>query len=126
MDQVGVSALMRVSLQDRFACFHESYLRLYQGLLGPPAGITAIPLASVVWDAPPGEFFRSVELLRAVTLLPAQRNTPPAATEAGAEQIAHGEVPVLKALTSELDPDLLILLAGARGALKSPNPDRAR
>lgn len=125
-EAVGVSALMRVSLQNRFADFHESYVRLYQGLLEHPAGITPIPLPSVVWDAPPGELFRSVELLRAVTLPPARRKTPPAATEAGAKQIAHGEDPVLEALLSDLDPDLLILLAGARGALKSTNPDRAR
>ena len=123
-EAVGVSAFMRVSLQDHFARFTESYARLYQGILEPSATIT--PLPSVVWDAPPGELFRGVELLRAVTLPPARRKTPPAAIEGIAKQLAHGEDPLLEALLLDLDPDLLIPLAGARGALRSTNPDRAR
>jgi hypothetical protein len=123
-DAVGVSTLTRIALQDRFARFTESYARLYKGLLEPPAAITALP--SVVWDTPPDELFRGVELLRAVTLPPARRKTSPPAIEGVAKQTAQGEDALLVVLLSERDPDLLIPLAGARGALRSTNPDRAR
>jgi hypothetical protein len=122
-EAIRVSALTRAALQDRFARFTESYARLYEGLLNPPARLT--PLPSVVWDTPPGELFRGVELLRAVTLPPPKRTVPPEAVEGVAQHITQ-EDRVLEVLLSDLDPDLLIPLAGARGALKSTNPDRAR
>jgi hypothetical protein len=67
---VGASALLRDALQDRFARFTASYARLYEGLLEPSAGMT--PLPPVVWEGPPGELFRGVELLRAVTFPPSR------------------------------------------------------
>jgi hypothetical protein len=123
-EAVGVSALLRDSLQDRFARFTESYTRLYEGLLEPSAGMAS--MLPVVWDWPPGELFRGVELLRAVTFPPSRRKPEPAAVDGGVKQLTAGEDPAFEALLSDLDPNLLIPLAGGRGALRSTNPDRVR
>jgi hypothetical protein len=123
-EAIRVSGLLRDSLQDRFARFTESYARLYEGLLEPSAGMA--PLPPVVWDCPPGELFRGVELLRAVTFPPPRRRLEPATADERAKQLTAGEDPAFEALLSDLDPNLLIPLAGARDAIRSTNPDRVR
>jgi hypothetical protein len=123
-EAVGASTLLRDSLQDRFARFTESYARLYEGLLEPSAGMA--PLSPVVWDWPPGELFRGLELLRAVTFPPSGRKLEPVTVDERVKQLTAGEDPAFEVLLSDLDPNLLIPFAGARDAIRSTNPDRVR
>jgi hypothetical protein len=85
-----------------------------------------VPLPTVVWDWPPGELFRGVELLRAVTFPPSRRKLEPATVDEKAKQPTAGEDPAFEALLSDLDPNLLIPFAGARDAIRSTNPDHVR
>jgi Predicted pPIWI-associating nuclease len=123
-EAVGVSALARLSLQHRFARFTDSYTRLSEELLRPSPNI--IPLPSIVWDGPPHELSRGVDLFRAVSLPPTQRREQPLAIGHPANRLSPSEDTAFEALLSDLDPNFLTLFVGARMALRSTNPDRAR
>jgi Predicted pPIWI-associating nuclease len=61
-----------------------------------------------------------------VTFPPARRKVPPADVDDTSQPSHPKKDLAFEVLLSNLDPDLLSLLGGARGALTSSNPDRVR
>jgi hypothetical protein len=86
---------------------------------------TLLSLPSIITNSPPVEMLFNARLVLATTVY-----SDGAQSENDAEVLAFGiseaQSPTVDALLGELDHDLWIMLAGARDAAQSTNPDRSR
>lgn len=111
----SLSQSLRVGLDD----VSQSYRALVDAIGSRPANVAAF--APVVSQRPPIELFREATLLQGITIAPEEIEP-----ELDFDVTEAPEDRTLEGWLADIDPGLVNLLEGARQAISSDNPDRAR
>ncbi len=123
----GIGAALRIAsaeqvkLKFSISEITASYSKLLNSFSTTPLGIAAF--APIVSGLPPAEYYNALCLTRAVSERESKASTE---DELLSAEIRGDSENSLEHLLKALQPDLHRLWIGAKQALKSPNPDRAR
>lgn len=101
----------------------DGLTRSYRSLIETVGSTKSLaPHLPLIATYPPVECYREIDLLESVTL-----EDPSSSREMDSEvETLTGELPSIDELVAEFDESLCPLLLGAREALRSSNPDKAR
>jgi hypothetical protein len=113
----------RLALRDEFLGFSRAYESLMNSLSKSEAGIVSLP--PIASELAAREFFLGARLVKSVSVVIPQDELEEEGEEIE-QEINLALEDELQSMVAQLDPELVAMIKGARNALASHNPDRAR